>query len=60
MAAKVMAESGVPVSDFYALLVDKLDLARGGKDKFHWTPPAYQILGDKCVEAVLKALPVSK
>ena len=35
MAAKVMAECGVPVSDFYALLVDKLDLARGGKDKFH-------------------------
>lgn len=60
MAAKVMAESGVPVIDFYALLVDKLDLARGGKDKFHWTPPAYQILGDKCVEAVLKALPASK
>lgn len=57
MAAKVMGECGVPVSDFYALLVDKLDLARGGKDKFHWNGPAYQILGDKCVEEVLKALP---
>jgi hypothetical protein len=56
MAAQVMAECGVPVSDFYALLVDKLDLARGGKDKFHWNAPAYQILGDKCVEAVSQAL----
>ena len=59
MAAKVMAECGVPVSDFYALLVDKLGLARGGKDKFHWNAPAYKILGDKCVEAVLKALPTA-
>lgn len=59
LAAKVMAEHGVPVSDFYALLVDKLELARGGKDKFHWTPPAYRILGDKCVEAVLKSLPAA-
>jgi hypothetical protein len=45
------------VNDFYGLLVDRLDLARGGKDKFHWNGPAYQILGDQCVEAVLKALP---
>lgn len=59
MAAKVMAECGVPVSNFYALLVDKLELARGGKDKFHWTPPAYKILGDKCVESVLKAMSAS-
>ena len=60
MAAKVMAECGVPVSDFYALLVEKLDLARGGKDKFHWTAPASAILGDKCVEEVLKALPAGQ
>lgn len=59
MAAKVMAKCGVPVNDFYSLLVDKLDLARGGKDKFHWNGPAYQLLGDKCVEEVLKALPVA-
>jgi hypothetical protein len=56
MAAKVMAEAGVPVIDFYALLVDRLDLARGGKDKFHWNAPAYKILGDTCAGAVLKAL----
>jgi hypothetical protein len=60
MAAKVMAECGVPVSDFYALLVNKLDQARGGKDKFHWNAPAYQILGDKCAQEVLKALPNPK
>jgi lysophospholipase L1-like esterase len=60
MAAKVMTECGVPVSDFYSLLVNKLDLARGGKDKFHWNGSAYQILGDKCVEEVLKALPAAK
>ena len=56
MAAKVMTEEGVPVNDFYSLLVDKLDLARGGKDKFHWNAPAYKILSDKCMESVLKAL----
>ena len=60
MAAKVMAETGVPVSDFYALLADKLALARGGKDKFYWNAPAYKILGDKCVEEVLKSLPAAK
>lgn len=56
MAAKVMGECGVRVSDFYALLVNRLELARGGKDKFHWKGPAYEILGDKCVEEVLEAL----
>ena len=59
MAAKVMAECGVPVNDFYELLADKLELARGGKDKFHWNAPAYKILGDQCVESVLKVLPVT-
>jgi GDSL-like Lipase/Acylhydrolase family len=60
MAAKVMAECGVPVSDFYALLVDKLDLARGGKDKFHWSTPAYQLLSDECVKAVSNVLSTHK
>lgn len=56
MAARVMNETGVAVNDFYVLLVDKLELARGGKDKFHWNPPAYKLLGEKCAEAVSKAL----
>ena len=60
MAAKVMAECGLPVSNLYALLVDKLELARGGKDKFHWTAAAYRILSDACVDAVTKALPITR
>lgn len=55
MAAKVMAEMQVPVNDFYTLLVDKRDLARG--DRFHWTAPAYKMLSDMCVASVLTALP---
>ena len=54
MAAKVMAEMQVPVNDFYTLLVDKRDLARG--DRFHWTAPAYKMLSDMCVASVLAAL----
>lgn len=58
MAAKVMAEMNVPVNDFYSLLVDKRNLARG--DRFHWTAPAYQLLADMTVESILKALPPAK
>jgi lysophospholipase L1-like esterase len=54
MAAKVMAEMNVPVNDFYALLVNKRELARG--DRFHWTAPAYQILADALVRSVQQAL----
>jgi hypothetical protein len=60
MAAKVMAQANVPVNEFYALLADKLELARGGKDKFHWNAPAYQLLADQCVGSVLKALPLAQ
>jgi len=58
MAAKIMAEMNVPVNDFYSLLVDKRNLARG--DRFHWTAPAYQMLADMCIDSVLKALPPAK
>jgi hypothetical protein len=54
MAAKVMNEMHVPVSDLYSLLAGKLDLARG--DQFHWTAPAYKILADAVVNSVLQAL----
>jgi hypothetical protein len=57
MAAKVMKELDVPVNDFYSMLVDKLELARGGRDKFHWTAPAYKILADAAAGSILKALP---
>lgn len=55
MAARVMAEAGVPVNDFYALLVDQRAWARG--DQFHWTGPAYDRLARMVVESVGRALP---
>jgi hypothetical protein len=58
MAAKVMSEMKVPVNDFYALLIDKRNLARG--DRFHWTAPAYQLLADTVIASVGKALPQEK
>lgn len=55
MAANVMNEMGVPISDFYSLLVPQhLNLARG--DLAHWTPPAYRILADAAVASIEKAL----
>lgn len=54
MAAKVMNEMHVPIEDFYSLLANKLDLARG--DQFHWTTPAYKILADACTKFVIQAL----
>ncbi|MEW4452457.1 SGNH/GDSL hydrolase family protein [Bremerella sp. JC817] len=55
MAAEVMQEMNVPVNDFYGLLVNKREWARG--DRFHWTKPAYDLLGETVVESVTKALP---
>lgn len=54
MAAKVMGELHVPVNDFYAVLISKLELARG--DQFHWKAEAYQMLGKMVVESVEKEL----
>ena len=51
MAAAVMREMNVLNNDFYGLLVDKLNLARG--DQFHWTVPAYKILADKCADSII-------
>ncbi len=58
MAAKVMAEMNVPVNDFYALLVNKRELARG--DRFHWTTPAYELLAKTLAESVLRELDKAK
>ena len=58
MAAKVMAEMNVPVNDFYALLVNKRELARG--DRFHWTMPAYELLAKTLAESVLRELDKAK
>ncbi len=54
MAAKVMAETGVPVVDFYGLLIEKRELARG--DMFHWTAPAYDLIAQAAVDAILREL----
>jgi hypothetical protein len=54
-AARVMAELKVPVNDFYALLAPKLEWARG--DKFHWTAPAYDMLGQATTDMILQHLP---
>ncbi len=54
MAARVMKEAAVAVNDFYALLVNKRELARG--DRFHWTGPAYELLGETASQSILEAL----
>lgn len=54
MAAEVMEEMGVNVNDFYGLLVDKRELARG--DSFHWNGPAYKLLGDSAAQSIRDAL----
>ena len=58
LAAKVMAEMQVPTNDFYALLVNKLELARG--DQFHWTAPAYETLAKVVADSVLRELGAAK
>jgi hypothetical protein len=57
MAANVMKELKVPVNDFYALLVDKRELAGG--DGFHWKPPAYKLLADQVSQSIEAALVTS-
>ena len=54
MAAKVMAESRVPVNDFYGLLAPRLELARG--DQFHWKPDAYLLLAKAVTDSILAEL----
>jgi hypothetical protein len=38
----------------YALLLNRRDLAKG--DRFHWTGPAYRLLGEKVVAAIRREL----
>lgn len=54
MAAVVMNEIGVPVNDFYSLLVDKLELARG--DQFHWQNGGYKILAQAVTDSIVREL----
>ena len=57
ITAKVMKEMNVPVNDLYSMFIDRLDLARGGRDKFHWTVPAYKMMAEVVAASVLQALP---
>jgi hypothetical protein len=43
------------VVDFYGLLAEKRQLARG--DMFHWTAPAYDLIAQAAVDAILHELP---
>jgi hypothetical protein len=55
--AKLIWASSTPVtivSDFYGLLVNRRELARG--DSFHWREPAYQILGHQASQSIRDAL----
>lgn len=54
MAMQVMREEGVAVDDLYALMSDKLQLARG--DRFHWQPEGRAVQAAAVADAVRKAL----
>lgn len=54
MADQVMREMKIPVNDFYALLVNRRELARG--DQFHWTAPAYEMLAKVVAKSVRREL----
>ena len=45
-----MKEMNVPVNDLYSLVAPHLKLARG--DQFHWTGPAYEMMGKAVTECV--------
>lgn len=57
MAAKVMAEMGVPVNDLYTLSVNRLDLK---ENDFHWKDGAKKLQGEAVANAVLKLLPANQ
>jgi hypothetical protein len=54
MANKIMTEYGIPINDFYALLVDKSNLV--GPDGVHWGNSGRKILADVAVKSVLREL----
>ncbi|MEN9576068.1 MAG: hypothetical protein RL514_3923 [Verrucomicrobiota bacterium] len=54
LAAKVMAEAKVPVNDLYAIVANRLDLARG--DQFHWQPAGTALLKDAVIARLMREL----
>jgi len=57
IGTKIMQENQIPISDFYGILVAKLDLAAG--DRFHWTKPAYELLAREAAGRIAQALEFS-
>lgn len=53
MAAKVMAELGIPVNDLYTLSVNRPDLK---ENDFHWKDGAKKLQGEAVADAVLQAV----
>ena len=53
-AAGIMKDSGVVVDDLYALVSGRLALAAG--DKFHWKPPAYELMGKQAAKLIAESL----
>ena len=49
MADSIMKEMGVPINNFYSILNKNRNLAKG--DRFHWTGPAYSLLGEMVVKS---------
>lgn len=52
--ARVMTEAGVPINDFYSLLVDKKEWNAG--DGAHWKQPAYRLLAKVAANSILREL----
>lgn len=54
IAARVMADCGIPITDLYGLMSDKLKLARG--DKYHWSGKGVGIQGKAVADAIGRVL----
>ncbi len=52
--ARIMTEAGVPINDFYSLLVDKKEWNSG--DGAHWKQPAYRLLAKAAANSILREL----
>ena len=52
--ARIMTEAGVPINDFYSLLLGKSEW--NGGDGAHWKQPAYQLLADVAAKSILREL----
>lgn len=56
-AREVIEKQGITINDLYALMLDKLNLARG--DRWHWTPPGQAIQADAVAAAIRSVLPTT-